>query len=744
MTENYEFQSDNTALLDIIIHSIYSKKEIAIRELVSNASDALSKIRYNALTDSSVTSKEPNLFIRIIPNNDDHTLTFWDSGVGMTKDELIKNLGTIAHSSTKKFVESMTNKQNYDDFIGQFGCGFYAAFLIASQVDVYSCHYTSDTVYKWSSTGVGQFTVEQSNDPFTNSTTDGTSLALTRGTKMVLHLKEDQYEFLDETRLKSILKEHSSFINFPIELFVSATNTTTVTDDNTPDEEGKVSDVDDTKKSTSEVQQKTTKFDRINTQQPLWTRDKKEITHDEYTAFYKSLSNDWDEPRCNIHFSAEGATEFKALLYIPKRAPYDAFSRDKNTAEVSLYVRKVFITKCKEIVPEWANFLKGVVDSVDLPLNISRELLQENKVLRTIRKQITKRTIETLQNLLNVNPTEYDAFYQEFGKNIKLGVHEDNDTRTQIASLLTYHTLNHPDKQITLKQYISEMKPEQKSIYYIAGSNKYDVTNSPFVEAFKSKGYDVILMYEAIDEFVIQKLTKYEDKDLCNITQEGLKLDTTSTETQTDYSELFAYVKKVLDNKVTKVTSSQLLAESPCVISSKGLTANMERILKSQAMQDPMSAMYRSQKTFELNTNHKLIQHINEQVKNNTTDKQTDATINILYDAALLSSGFQLENNQSFSKRIFNMLEMTSNLNSLVEISDPVVNDSIPYVDTEENDTEDAGSEISDIDENLLQAQQELDEERATNSNTNEENKENDVNEVSEQRHCTTPTCAGQ
>lgn len=690
MQETYEFQTEINRLLFLIINAMYSKKEVAVRELISNASDALNKLRHQWLTDSS-SKTDTELFVRLITDKESNTLTFWDSGVGMTRDELQTNLGTIAHSGTKSFMDTLAENKNMNDLIGQFGIGFYSSFLIAKRVDVYSRSYNSPSVFKWSSDATNKYTLEE----VTNDT-------LTRGTIVVLHLKDDCLEYLEENRLKSIINEHSSFISFPIELQV--THTEEKSTEENPTEENSTEE-----KSTSTY----THFERVNTLQPLWTRDPKEITQEEHNTFYKSISNDWEGPLTHVYFRAEGSTDFRVLAYIPKRAPYDMFREKKEGSKVHLYVRRVSVKKhCEEIIPEYLNFVAGVVDSDDLPLNVSREMLQENKIIKTIRKQLTKKTLEALQNL---SETDYETFYKQFNKNIKLGVHSDTDNKDRLANLLRYHTLNHQDTFISLQQYVTEMPESQKHIYYITGSQKHDLVNSPFVEGLKKRGIDLLLMYEPIDEYVVQGLTSFSGKELQNVTKEGLQLDDNNKDLG-EHTELFEYVKNVLGNKVSKVNGSTLLDESPCIISSQGMSANMERILKSQALQDDNMLQYmKSGRSFELNTNHKLVQYLEQQVLAKTTDRKTDSMVNILYDTALLSSGYVLENTQNYSKRVYNMLEMNVSVSELVEVADPVHTASSmlgssmpPYIDQNDSESSEsaevinADDEISDIEDDIL------------------------------------------
>ncbi|EDO45344.1 predicted protein [Nematostella vectensis] len=687
--EKHEFQAEVNRMMKLIINSLYRNKEIFLRELISNSSDALDKIRLMSLTDKTAFDSGDELSIKIKADKENNILHVTDTGIGMTKEELIKNLGTIAKSGTSEFFQKIQEAASSDsasDLIGQFGVGFYSSFLVADRVIVTSKN-NDDKQYIWES-DASSFSISE----------DPRGPTLKRGTTISLHLKEEARDYLEPETIKDLVKKYSQFINFPIFLWTSKTTEVEEPIDDAPeekkeeaaedkkdeekkDEDKKDDDVEveedkddkEKKPKTKKVEKTVWDWEQLNTNKPIWTRKPKEIKDDEYNEFYKSFTKESEDPLAKIHFVAEGEVTFRSILFVPKAAPSNLFSDyGKKMDAIKLFVRRVFITdNFEEMMPKYLSFIRGVVDSDDLPLNVSREQLQQHKLLKVIKKKLVRKALDMIKK---IPKEDYMAtFWKEYSTNIKLGVIEDHSNRTRLAKLLRFYSSNSEKDMTSLAEYIERMKEKQDVIYFMAGHNRKEVESSPFVEKLLKEGYEVLYLIEPVDEYCMQSLPEFEGKKFQNVAKEGLKIGEDSDkkkkkfeELEKTYEPLLKWLKEdALKDQIEKATISERLHDSPCalVASSYGWSGNMERIMRSQAYaksSDPSNEYYATQKkTLEVNPRHPLVKQLLKRVEENKDDQTAKDLSRILFETATLRSGYLVKDSADFAGRIERMLRLS-------------------------------------------------------------------------------------
>ena len=621
MAKNMEFKTEVQQLLNLMIHSLYSNRDIFLRELIANAADAIDKARFESLTHPEMAKKWE---IRITPDKKAKTLTISDNGIGMTQDEVVENIGTIAKSGTRAFLklleEQGSKKEELPELIGQFGVGFYSAFMVAGEVVIVTKKAGSDApAVRWSSRGEGEYELDsaEKSEP---------------GTEITLHLKEDAEQYLESWKLSGIIHKYSDFIEYPIvmpEVKVNEDKTETVTD--------RV----------------------LNSQKAIWLRKPSEITEEEYKSFYSHLSNfGGTEYLKAIHLSAEGTSEFKALLFLPKQAPFNLLMPDLQKRGRQLYVRRVFITdECKELIPDYLRFVCGVVDSNDLPLNVSREILQENPQLARIEKAVTAKVLSELKKLLETDREAYAGFFREFGRIFKEGLHTDFANAEKLKDLVMYESMNtEPGKMITLAEYVAAMPESQKEIYYITGEKRESVASSPALEYFRSKGYDVLFMTDPIDDWIMQQMFQYRKKNFKSIAKGDFEVEGAADmlkAAQEKFAGLVEFLKKALGDKVGEVRFSARLTDSPCCLITEGnaLSPHLERLFKAMHQEIP-----ESKRILELNPKHPLIEAMFELSKQSDKAPELEMYAKVLFDQALLTEGSPLPDPAAFAREVTNLL----------------------------------------------------------------------------------------
>lgn len=662
--EKHEYQAEVSRLLDLIVHSLYSHKEVFLRELVSNASDALDKLRFLSVTDSSLLGNGGELEIRIKADKENGTITLIDTGIGMTKEELVDCLGTIAQSGTAKFLKALRDSKEAgsdSNLIGQFGVGFYSAFLVSDRIVVSTKSPKSDKQYVWEG--------EADNNSYVIREETNPDSLIPRGTSITLHLKtEDKLEYSDPERIKNLVKNYSQFVSFPIYVWEEKSQTVEVEDDSAEAKEGETAKPEGQKKKTKTVTEKYWDWELANETQPIWMRNSKEVTVEEYNEFYKKTFNEYMDPLACSHFTTEGEVEFRSILYVPAITPMGREDIvNPKTKNIRLYVKRVFISDDfdGELFPRYLSFVKGVVDSNDLPLNVSREILQESRIVRVMRKRLLKKTFEMILGIsVSENQEDYRKFWDNFGKNMKLGVIEDHANHKKLAPLLRFYSSFNEDELVSLDNYVDSMKEGQKAIYYIAADSITSARNAPFLEKLIEKEYEVLFLIDPIDEVAIQNLKSYKDKQFVDITKEDLDLgdqdEAKEKEVKKEYTPVCEWMKNHLGEQVAKVQISNRLSSSPCVLVSGkfGWSANMERIMKAQSLGDTSSMSFmHGRRILEINPDHPIIQSLNAACKEDPQNPDALRAIDLLYNTALISSGYTPENPAEVGGKIYNMMD---------------------------------------------------------------------------------------
>ncbi len=632
--ETHEFKTEVQQILNLIVNSLYSNQEIFLRELISNASDAIDRLRFRSQTEPEILGEESAFKIKIVPDKEKGTLSVSDNGIGMTFEEVRENIGTIAKSGTAAFLAALEESKKHDlitpELIGQFGVGFYSAFIVAEKVTVLTRAAGSETGTRWESTGDGSYVIEETDKP-------------TRGTTVTLTLKkrEDQ-DFTEEWTLRNIVKTHSDFVRYPIVMDVEK-------DEPIPEDE-RLKDKDG--KPMGPETRKVVREETLNSMKAIWARNKKEVTDEEYQEFYKHLSHDWNDPLVHLHLKMEGVTEYSALLYIPSKPPFDLFDRERRHG-IRLFCKRVFIMDdCKELMPEYLRFVKGVVDAPDLNLNVSREILQQDALVRNIRKNLVKKLLDLIAGL---EKEKFDTFYDAFGQVLKEGMHTDWENRDKLQELIRYRTTKSGETLVSLKDYVANMKADQENIYYITGENISMLMNSPHLETLKEKDYEVLLMSDPVDEWVVQTLTEYQGKKLKSAEKGDLDLEKKeAADKETEgYTALFGFIKSKLQDKIKEVKPSSRLRESVACLSGDAYdpSAYMEKLLKSAGATPP-----EVKRVLELNTAHPVMGKIKSIFEQDRENPALNDYSELLLDLAVIGEGGKIENPSRFNKLVGNLM----------------------------------------------------------------------------------------
>jgi len=777
--DEHKFEAEVNRLMEIIIHSLYTDRDIFLRELISNAADALDKIRFRSLTDKSCLGDTPQLEIKVQVDKENNLLSITDTGVGMTASELSENLGTVARSGTARFLEafSATEGDNALNLIGQFGVGFYSSFLVADEVIVVSKSNNETQQHVWSSTADGQFTVAP----------DPRGVTLGRGTQVILRLKEDAQEYLDMSEVERIVSRYSMFQTHPIKLLDTKMEKKPVVYDELTEEEKEaleedddiaVDDGDDDEEPKEEFEDvEVTYWKTINEQQPLWLRTPSTIEEEEYQSFYKGFAKATDDFLSKVHFKAEGQIEFSSLLFIPKKAPYGLYDNYyTNPSKLSLYVRRVLVAdEFEDFLPRYLGFVKGLVDSNDLPLNVNREQLQKNKIMKVISKKLTRKALDMMHKMAEADeddededededefadleetddedkkesegdedkkegeddedekegeddddeedtPSLYSEFWDEFGMSVKLGVIEDTKNRKKLMQLLRFKSTRSPEKPISLQSYVSNMPDNQKNIYYISAGSMDEAKESPFMERVLQKGFEVLYFVDNVDEYL--NLADYEDYPLQSVTKEGLDLGEGQaakdwlSDREEEFKSFIDWLKNLYEPKVTKVALSMRLEDTPMIIptTKHGQTANMARIMSGQTMSKGGRAS--AMKVVEINFRHPVIKKLKEKVdalEEDEEDKLLEDYANMLYDVALVNSGFMMtpEETTLFSERLQKMVR------SGLEVSEDAEVEALPeFAEDEEEEEEDEDED----DEEEEEEEVDLEDDATEETNTKDE-----------------------